>query len=150
MKVAKSMMFGAIVLAVFATGWTASEMDQEPPEGGKWIQVYPWYRTIVVMTDGGSTYVYPDTLRMKNTDQVRWINPPGREFEIQFENADFPFGAARLVTDEAKEYRSPVSDTPAGDYKYAVIFGKDTLDPIIRIEEDPPPGGDSAGVSPKQ
>jgi hypothetical protein len=138
-----------ILLVVFAVialgGWATYFLGWDPlnikPDLPDW-----WYRTVLVTNENGKLRATPDYLPMGKEDKVRWENPSRLDFRIEFENKEYPFTEPGFASDRANEYRRPKVDTPFDEFKYSVIFGSDTLDPILKIEEEPPPGGDSAGV----
>lgn len=135
--------FEVVLLALAVSGWIVyfAGLDPfnryvAPPESWQ-------YRTVDVWKDAAGIHVKPDPLRMNRSDMVRWANKSGEVFAVEFDNPHFPFNESVLTASQAAEYRTPKSDTPVGSYKYSVILGTERLDPVIRIEDNPPADGDS-------
>jgi hypothetical protein len=133
----------AVGIIVLVAGWAVYLLDR-PPKGKELF----WYKTVVVTNENGRIYATPDTLRMGVKDMVRWLRPSGQDFRVEFKNTEFPFAESEFSAERAKKYKRPEADTPFDDFKYSLIFESDTLDPIIKVEEDPPPGGDSTSYTP--
>lgn len=148
MNPAQRVLFVVIGAAVAVSGWVAYTTEWDPfkidvnRELPKW-----WYRTILVTNEDGKLNAYPEHVTMGKEDMLRWINPARSEFQIEFKDSYSPFEEWKLSTRKASTYQRPRTDTPLDEFEYSVIFGSDTLDPIIKVEEDPPPGGDSASVT---
>lgn len=136
-----------VVVILMVLGWITYFFDWDPLKMKLRMPNW-WYRTVVVTNENGEVHATPNYLVMGRDDMVRWVNPSGMDFKIEFENQEYPFTESKFPSQVAKRYQRPKTGTPLDKYKYWVIFGSDTLDPIIKVEEDPPPGGDSAGVTP--
>ncbi|MBU1700274.1 MAG: hypothetical protein KJ970_11645 [Candidatus Eisenbacteria bacterium] len=136
----------ALGAVIMISGWGLYIIDRDPGINGAAFKNEFWFRTVVVSHEDGQIAATPDPLRANPEDRIRWENPSGKDFRIEFENQEYPFTESKFSSEEAKTYKKLREGTPMRDYKYAVILGSDTLDPVIRIEQDPPPGGDSSGV----
>lgn len=136
-----------ILIIVALGGWGTYFFDWDPfkikEHKSEW-----WYRTILVTNEDGELHATPEDVVIGKEDMIRWQNPSRQDFRIEFENPEYPFTESRFPSARANKYQRPKADTPLDVFKYSVIFDSDTLDPIIKIEEEPPPGGDSAGVIP--
>jgi hypothetical protein len=137
-----------VLLVLMLVGWITYFFDWDPLKIKQARMPDWWYRTVFVTHEDGNIYAHPDPLIMGREDMVRWENLSGMDFKIEFENPEYPFAQSKFPSQIAKRYQRPKTGTPLDKYKYSVIFGSDTLDPIIKVEEDPPPGGDSSGFTP--